>query len=193
MHLCALNSSNEIIFAFQAIKQTDYRCLECHAPVRLREGMFRQPHFYHKNSGVCCRQNGKSLTHPQLQLYIQSLLPKECALEVPFPSIQRVADVVWAKERLVFEIQCSPISRTEVLERTEDYRNAGYEVVWILHERQFNKRRLTPCEYGLKNIPHYYSNMTSERIGMIYDQWACVEKSMRKIKLAPLPIDITAP
>lgn len=193
MHLYALNFSGQLQSAASAQKQVDYFCLECNAPVRLREGLERKPHFYHLQTSTSCRQSGKSLTHLQIQLHLEKLLIQEVSLEQRFPSIQRIADVAWHKEKIIFEIQCSPMRRDEMEARVKDYRSLGYQIVWILHDKHYNKWRLSALEMGLKHIPHYFTNITADGSGCIYDQWQWIDAGRRKSALSALPIDLSAP
>lgn len=194
MQLFASDKNNVPISAGQAFRREDYFCLECKKAVRLRGGAHKQLHFYHRTLSHACRQSGKSLLHLSIQLYFQRLLSKElCRLEHPFPQIGRIADVAWPQEKLIFEIQCSPISITEVEKRNRDYGLLGYQVVWILHDKRFNKRRLSPAENYLSSHPHYYTNIDHQGKGMIYDQYAHDENFLRKRKLPSLPVDIASP
>lgn len=194
MQLFALDANQQLIAANHALKQQDYFCLECGDPVRLRGGIHRRDHFYHLQQKLPCRQNGKGMEHLQLQCHIQRSLPNgDCLLEHRFPSINRIADVAWESKRLIFEIQCSPITAIEVAERNRDYESVGWKVVWILHEKSFNQRRLTGAELELKNNPHYYTNFNERGEGGIYDQLYLVKRGQRSQRHPPLPIDVTHP
>lgn len=194
MQLYALNSDGSALSARSASKKVNYSCIECGEVVRLREGEFRQPHFYHLNPPPSCRQNGKSLTHIQLQFYIQSKIGADAVqLEKPFPAIHRVADSVWEKEKIVFEVQCSPMTKEEMQKRTADYESIGYQVVWILHERNYNQWRMTALEEAVQTIPHYYSNFSPGGEGYIYDQWQYAANGKRMKVLPRLPIEISKP
>lgn len=195
MQLFALDENEIPISAIRAVKQRDYTCVECRGTVRLRSGIHRRKHFFHVNAAPSCRLNGKSLVHLQTQCVLQSRLPKEeCQLEVPFPSIKRIADVVWESKKIVFEIQCSPITREEVLLRNKDYLGAGYQVVWIFHDRRFNRKRMTGAELALReNSPFYFTDIDQEGKGIIYDQLDSVKKGFRSWTGDPFPIRISAP
>lgn len=191
MQLYALDSKGSLISARSAHRQADYHCLECRQVVRLRGGPHRQRHFYHADPTPFCRQSQKGEVHLQLQLFFLRQLPAgDCHLEYRFPEINRIADVAWASERVVFEIQCSPISAEEVDERNRDYHNAGWQVVWILHDNRYNQQRLSAAELLLRSTPHYFSNMDKEGSGMIYDQFDITHRGLRLARLPPLPIDI---
>ncbi|MGE5196370.1 MAG: competence protein CoiA, partial [Anaerolineae bacterium] len=125
MQLYALEG-NTCIIAQEALAHKDYRCPECAGIVRARHGPHRRPHFYHMHLSKFCRQRQKSEEHIQTQLFLKKCLPQEeAALEKIYPAIGRIADVAWEREKLVFEIQCSPISAEEVKSRTTDYRSLG--------------------------------------------------------------------
>lgn len=166
--------------------------MECGSAVRLREGPFRHAHFYHIRKTPGCRQNGKGEIHLQLQIYIKKIIP-DTLLEFRFPEINRIADVVWHSEKIVFEIQCSPMSQDEMLSRYADYQKAGYQMVLILHDSRYNQWRLTAMELALGNLPHYYTNKNESGNVIIYDQWNYQEKGLRKKSLPPLAIDLSKP
>lgn len=194
MQLHALDNQHAVVFAGQAAKQTDYICIECAQLVRLRGGMHRQPHFYHLRPNISCTLHGKSMTHLMLQNHLQQLLPAgEAQLECRFEEIGRIADVVWAKHRLVFEIQCSPISAEEILSRNADYAAAGFQVVWVLHDKRFNQWRLSGAEHALADRPHYFTDMNGLGKGQIYEQLSVNIKGIRKMRLPKLPVDLSAP
>lgn len=191
MQLYAFNKERQVIFARNASRQLDYFCPECSAIVRLRGGLHRQNHFYHLQTVENCRQSGKSIEHLNVQLFFLSILPAgECDLEKRFPEISRIADVFWINKKIVFEIQCSPISRQEVQERNQDYHRLGFEVIWILHDKRYNQKRLTAAEDFLHYRPHYFTNIDENGAGIIYDQFSILEKGFRTNCMPPLPVDV---
>jgi len=193
MQLFALDQQSPIL-ASQARKHRNYECPECKGVVRLRGGPHRQAHYYHIRHSPHCRQHQKSQEHIQSQLRILNLLPKgECFLERPFPSLSRIADVVWEKEQIVFEIQCSAISKQEVEERTADYKRAGMRIVWILHDKQFNQKKLSAAENHLRSQTCYYTNVIKPDSGIFYDQFEIIQGAIRKYKGPPLPISLNKP
>lgn len=191
MQLYALDSEEQIISSRQALRQTNYHCLECQQIVRLRGGPQRQPHFYHLDPTPFCRQHQKGAVHIQLQFYFLQQLPLgDCQLEYSFPSIRRIADVAWPSQKVIFEIQCSPITPHEILARNRDYQQLGWQVVWILHDDRYNQLRLSGAEMALRSSPHFFTNMDRLGSGIIYDQFDVCENGIRLKRLPPLPIDI---
>lgn len=191
MQLYALDTEQQLIYAGHALKQQDYVCLECRQVVRVRSGEHRQVHYYHLSPPQLCRQNGKSMQHLQVQLNLQSILPQgECKLECRFPEINRIADVAWHPQKLVFEVQCSPITALEVKNRNQDYAKLGYHVIWILHDSQYNQLKVTAAESFLIDMPHYFTNMDVDGKGIIYDQVSMIVQGIRKEGLNPLKIDL---
>ncbi len=182
------------VLAAQALRHKDYLCPECQAFVRLRKGSERQPHFYHPTVPAHCQQHKKSLTHLRIQWIIQSLLPSgEGKMERAFPEIGRIADVAWESAKIVFEIQFSPISLREANARCQDYRSLGFTPIWILHEKQFNKRKIRASEDLLRQIGGYYTNIDEKGHGEIYDQFDICRRGRRFFKGPPLKVDITRP
>jgi competence protein CoiA len=142
-----------------AIKGKDYNCLECGGRVRVREGVNLRAHFFHIQEEKKCRQAGKTQEHITIQeLICRQIGEKNTVEEMHFPEISRIGDVVWAEKKLVFEVQCSPISAQEIEERNSDYARAGYDVVWILYDKTFNKKKQSQAELILSFRTHYYSD-----------------------------------
>lgn len=194
MQLYAFDETKQVVFAREARRQKDYFCPECEGILHVRGGLHRQDHFYHLAAMHQCRQSGKSIEHLNVQLFFLNLLPPgECFLERRFPEIGRIADVVWSEKKIVFEIQCSFISRQEVQERNRDYLSLDYEPVWILHDSRFNRDRLTGAEVFLYDRPHYFTDMNEKGEGMVYDRFSRIEKGRRIDRLESLIIDITCP
>lgn len=191
MQIYAFDDKGNLRSAHQAVRHQDYRCLECGKIVRLRGGPQRQLHFYHPLPSAECRLSGKTQTHLAIQYFLQNLFIEDnCSLEMRFPEIRRIADVVLLPQKLIFEIQCSPISKEEILQRTRDYSSLGYLVIWILHDWTFNKHRLSLAETALASIPHYYTNFDSQGNGMIYDQYPIDFEGVRLGSLTPFPLDL---
>lgn len=194
MQLYAFDESNRLTLAAGAKKQRSYRCPECGTEVRMRRGHRRQAHFFHLTHNRECRQSGKSLTHLAIQNHLQNVLPNgETALECRFPEIRRIADVVWLPKRVIFEVQCSPISADEVLSRNLDYESQGFQVIWILHERRFGRWRATAAEEALVPHPHYFTNIDQEGRGLIFDQISLLKEGTRRFLSPRSEVDLSKP
>ncbi len=112
-------------------------------------------------------------------------------MEVAFSSIGRIADVVWEKKRLIYEVQCSSITADEVTTRNRDYASLGYQVIWVMHDKRFNKRSLTAAEAYLWSQPHLYTDINNRNEGHFYDQFAIVKNGRRTRRLSRSPVDPT--
>lgn len=200
MQLYAIDLSGELVFSRHAKKKYNYYCMECRGILRLREGERRQHHFYHISLSKSCRQNGKSAAHLQVQLNLQNALPQgEAFLEYRFPEVNRIADVVWLPKKLIFEVQCSPLTKEEAQARNSDYKSCGYQVIWILHDKRYNQWRVSSVERWFKlgleieALPYYFTNIDEKGKGFIYDQWEYVQRGVRKSVLPALPVDVSSP
>lgn len=182
----------EIISAWEAIPNSIYTCVECGSPLKVRRGKLQFPHFYHLKTSPSCRLYSKSERHLLIQKQIQKLLPEgEGSLEKPFPSIHRIADLAWEKQNLVFEIQCSFISEKETKERILEYRSIGFDVVWILDDRIFNKKNLRPAEEKIRKTLSYF--VTGKGPFFFYDQFEILQGKKRLKKSEKLFVDLTSP
>lgn len=188
------SDGDEFIFAADAATSSAYRCLECSGPVKVRRGRNRIPHFYHLQRSPRCRLYSKSEDHLILQLQLQKILGDETAsMERPFFHIHRIADLLWEKEKIAFEIQCSPLDISEAQKRTIDYGKIGYEVVWLLDDRTFNKRFLRPAEEFLRTQSCYYFSFNRTAPSLFYDQMEIILERKRLKKGLPFKVDLSTP
>ena len=137
-------------------------------------------------------KKNKTATHQAIQDKIESFFPPlSCRQELPFPTIRRVADIVHLQQKLVFEVQYSPISLQELQNRQRDYYSQGYYVIWILHDHTFNQSQLSPAENYLLHFPHYFTNIDTNGEGVIYDQPSIIEEQSRRIRLPQKVVNFT--
>lgn len=137
--ICALDEGD----LREQYKPGDFTCPFCGGDMNYRRGRFMRPHFAHK---VDCtsefERKPESEEHLAAKAKIRELLAKKYAghvvdLEVPLPSVRRIADVMvnvngWME---IHEIQLSPITLEVFEERTADYEKEGAQVYWWLGER----------------------------------------------------------
>lgn len=181
--------NEQILDVSTAIRGKNYFCHECEQTVRLRGGLWRRPHFFHLRSNALCRQHQKGAIHIALQLHLQKQLP-DAKLEHSFPTIGRIADVACLESKTIFEIQVSPISPEEAKGRCRDYESIGFRLIWILHEQNFNGRWMRPAESLLRERGAYFSDMSSQGKGMIYDQFEQMKGLKRVWRSGPLQVDV---
>ncbi len=191
MQLFAKDEKGTDIPASKAQREHSYFCPECTGPVRIRGGRHRRKHYYHLSHDRLCSRAGKTLLHIQTQLNIETGFPPgDITLEKRFPEINRIADVVLESKKIIFEVQCSPITAKEIAERNRDYGKIGYKVIWILHDSRYNKERLTEAEHFLFTLPHYFTNINSEGEGMIYDPVSRRNFDRRERYGSPFPVNL---
>lgn len=194
MQLIAKRKDGLSITATEGQRGERYLCPSCGGELLLRGGHHRQLHFYHPKRSPHCLHEGKGMAHLQAQLRIQALLPPgEGVLEHPFTSIGRIADLYWAAESIVFEVQYSPISAQEVEERHRDYTSLGLHLVWLLSDRRFNRWRCSAGELALLRQNHYFTSIDERGVGEFYDQKSRVEKGIRRGRSQRRSIDLSAP
>lgn len=190
----ALDDSNTLVIAKQAVRGRNYRCRECKGTVRLRSSGSRQPHFFHLAFDRRCGSSGKGLIHLLVQEAIAERLPKgEAVLEQPFPQVNRIADVCWPTHKLIFEVQCSGITGEEILARNSDYRSQGYTVVWILHTDRYGSLKTTEAERVLQGHTHYYTDINADGTGSIFDSAQATADGIRWTGSTRLHVDLSHP
>lgn len=182
---------DDLIFAPEAKRGKTYWCLECFCPVKVRRGKDRFAHFYHLQSSPRCRLYSKSEDHLRAQIQLQKLFPAEALqIERPFVDINRVADLCWEKGKIVFEIQCSPLDPKEAEARIRDYKLMGYEAVWLLDDRRYNRRVLRPAEEFLRQQACYYVDIKPGLTSDYYDQFEIFGRGKRLKKGRKLAVDL---
>lgn len=130
--------------------------------------------------------------HLEVQKHILSLLPLgEAFLE--YKMANHIADVVWLKQSIVFEIQCSNLSIETAQNRIKDYNALGFSVVWILHQKTFNHKRVKPLERFLHTECCYFTDITKTGLGKIYTQFEFIKGRIRIFRSSPFTVNIAAP
>ena len=179
MQRYAFSQEGVRVFAEEALSQVDYFCPECLGKLRVRRGDIKIAQFFHYEGAKECRWRTRLQSHTTIQEELIQRLGKEnCSVEKFFPEIARIADVAFHPQKIVFEIQVSPISEKELEARTLDYWKTGWHVIWILHIEQFGSKRACLAEESLQSIPHYFTDIGSER-GSLWDEVSYVYKRKR--------------
>lgn len=183
--------NDDLIYASCAEPQKVYWCLDCFGPVKRRRGKRHFYHFYHIQSAPNCRLYSKTEDHLLAQLQLQKLFPTGILqIERPFIQIHRIADVLWEKEKIVFEIQCSSISLVEAEMRIRDYRSIGLDIIWLLDDKRYNKRIARPTEEYLRQNSAYYMSIKQGLYSKYYDQFEVFSSGQRVKRGQRLHIDL---
>lgn len=109
-------------------------------------------------------------------------------MEKQFPQIGRIADVADQTNKVIFEIQYSPMSLEEAKERCADYESIGYRLIWILHDQTFNQKNVGAAERFLRTKTCYFSNMDGRGNGIVYDQLEEIRGKRRLSKSDPFGV-----
>jgi competence protein CoiA len=182
---------DDLIDAADAEPRKIYWCLDCFGPVKRRVGKNRLSHFYHLKTTPQCRLYSKTEDHLLAQIQLQKSFPEGALqMERPFIQIDRVADLCWEKEKVVFEIQCSPMSEKEAEMRIHDYRSVGYEVIWLLDDKRYNKRVARPAEEFLRQFSTYYLLIEKGLTSRCYDQFEIFSDGKRVRRGRRIPLDL---
>ncbi|HFI0306577.1 TPA: competence protein CoiA [Streptococcus suis] len=141
------NKTNQLFNILEPINlgDDDYYCPRCSSPVRYRSGKVMRPHFAHVSRKQCrFFTENESAQHLSLKSELYSWLAgvEQVELEKYLPEINQQADLL-VNKRLALEVQCSSLSTSRLQERTQAYREAYYQVLWLLGKDLWLKERLT--------------------------------------------------
>lgn len=179
MQRFAFSKDGMYIEATDALHGVDHVCPECHGNVRVRRGEERSPHFFHRTEGSSCHLRQKEGIHRAVQTWLlHSLGEENCTCECYFPTICRVADLAFHSKKIIFEVQVSPITPDEAMNRTLDYWGIGWHVIWLLHAVRYGKSHASPFEKILLGVPHYFTDI-GYKSGCIWDELSSVRGSRR--------------
>lgn len=136
-------------------RRPGYTCPACRKPVQVKQGKIMRPHFAHVRLADCqFFQENESAEHLDLKaaLYrnlVSAGVPVQ--IEAILPELGQVADLL-VDNRLVLEVQCSRLSPNRLLERTLAYRQAGYQVIWLLGKKLWLGKSLADNQKGFLNF-----------------------------------------
>ncbi|NQM12805.1 competence protein CoiA [Streptococcus suis] len=143
--LVALDEDGQVFNVLEnPAPQGRYSCPGCGGLVRYKSGKVLRSHFAHVTLRDCYYfSENESAQHLSLKscLYRWLVNTERVELEKCLPELGQIADL-FVNDRLVLEVQCSslPISRLQL--RTQAYREAGYQVLWLLGKDLWLKERL---------------------------------------------------
>lgn len=161
--LVAYDNQGNLISTLDGLPEgDDFYCPACSGRLILKKGRHIRPHFSHRSLQGChfCHEN-ESEEHLNLKasLYASLSRTEEVVVESYLPRIGQTADLM-VNQRLVLEVQCSPLSQERLRERTLTYQTEGISVIWLLGEKLWLKhQRLNKCQrdflYFSPNIGFY--------------------------------------
>ena len=126
------------------LKQIGYFCPACGAPVLIKNGQIKRPHFSHSKAADCfSSSDGETEEHIALKEMLADWCLKQqisFVLEPYLTQLKQRPDLLIGN--IAIEIQCSPLSSRRLEERTKNYLAHGYTPVWILGEKLVSKKKL---------------------------------------------------
>jgi competence protein CoiA len=152
MLLAIANDKTTRLVAWEAMRSDGpFYCPACGGEVILHKGALRAHHFAHKPDSSCRHGAGETDAHRRAKMGIfksMSTFPNlTCALEVPLLGVR--ADVLisslTSKRRYAIEVQISPLSMDEIIERTRRYAKQDIYVLWLFEwKRELLSESYTP-------------------------------------------------
>lgn len=152
----ALKDPDHLVRADRARIAEKYYCPFCHAQVILRKGTFYQSHFAHKKQ--CLSKTALETSEHQDGKALLLMWAKAAGYfarsEVYLQELAQKPDILAKKkeQELVIEFQCAPLSYQSLCQRTTGYKQAGYQVIWVLG---MNYRLKSKLDQKTAQFMHY--------------------------------------
>ncbi len=178
--LIAKSQKSELILASRQLeKSAAYSCPSCHRAVYLKTGPVTRPHFAHFQKEACdVFSEGETEEHLEGKLQLREWLERQkvtVEMEAYLPELKQRPDLLvhLGEQKLAIEFQCSSIPIAKVVERTQGYLMAGYQVVWILGEKFRYERKLTAFQKAClaevkEQLVLFHYSVTKERLEYWY-------------------------
>lgn len=153
--LIARNSSAQLIKASKADKTGSYTCPGCEGPVILKKGTRMIAHFAHANKSTCSSfSEGETEEHLKGKTALYQAFKQEevkVEIEAQLQDLNQRPDVlaIYQGEEFAIEFQCSPITVSEIVRRTQGYQKSGRKVIWLAGSRLANTHRLTSLQRAM--------------------------------------------
>lgn len=151
-------------------------CPVCFGKLVFHDGIQVIKHFKHYNTTMDCEWEPESPQHFEMKLFCKemfNLSDEELEVNLGFA----VPDLLWKEKGLAIEVQRSKISKKKFLERTKNYTDNNYSVLWIFHED------LLDLIVEEQNIPALLKGAGDNFFGVIY---IYSEKNIYPVRLKPL-------
>jgi competence CoiA-like predicted nuclease len=142
--LTALNEKGEIVISYiNGNKKEHYFCPnpKCNKKLIFKNGLIYISHFAHFSHSDCeNNEEHDSEEHRFLKLAVYNTF-KNIMPDLKFEKWvnNNRADLLSETNKIVFECQFSNMNYEKIKERTENWENNGYTVIWILHKKYFKE------------------------------------------------------
>lgn len=157
--LVAYNEENKLINLLeQDANGKEFTCPACRGRLRLKNGTIVRKHFAHISLQDCqFYTENESTEHLNIKAFLFSWGKKTDSIrvEVFLPKLQQVADLL-INDKIALEVQCSTISQQRLRERTINYHQHGYSVLWLLGKKLWLKKSINSLQ---KHFLYFSSNM----------------------------------
>lgn len=160
---------NVVNLLHQKPENTLFYCPACKSTVRLKCGSVNRWHFAHVSLKDChFYTENESEEHLSLKvnLYQSLTQTEEVEVEAYLSKIHQIADIL-VNGHLALEVQCSSLSYQRLQERSRNYQEKGYHVLWLLGKKLWLKDYITSLQkqflYFSKRLGFYYWELDNEK------------------------------
>jgi competence protein CoiA len=118
--------------AANATKCSNYYCPLCCQKLMLKQGKYKRTHFAHFE--ISCTHKEESYVHYHAKYSLGRAikdLGMVVQIEPYLKACHQIPDIL-INNKIILEIQCSPITVEQLQTRTSAYNKLGYIVIWII-------------------------------------------------------------
>lgn len=146
--LFGFDENKQLVKASTTQKERTIYCPHCGERLICKVGMIKIPHFSHlKNSQCCSFSEGESAEHLAYKEGFQKwggIFEEDWEMEAILPEIPQRPDLL--SQKLVIEVQCSPLKISRLVERITGYHKYQYEDWWLLGPKLTPRKKLTQLQ-----------------------------------------------
>lgn len=142
----ALNQHKQLVNISQVTTSSDYYCVDCHCPLKVKTSKTGRRFFAHLGQGKHHGQTSEHLLGKQQICQWAAENGWNPQLEYYLPAINQRADIFlsYGNHPVAVEFQCSPLTLPSIQLRNRGYKSLGIHVRWLLGSSY--GRRLSPSK-----------------------------------------------
>lgn len=152
--LFGFDENKQLVKAATTQKEQAIFCPDCGERLICKVGTIKIPHFSHyKNSQCCSFSEGESAEHLAFKEGFYKwgkAFAEDWEMEAILPEISQRPDLL--SQKLVIEVQCSPLKISRFIERITGYHKHQYEDWWLLGPKLAPKKKLTQLQKAFCNF-----------------------------------------
>jgi competence CoiA-like predicted nuclease len=147
-----------------------FQCPDCLSPVVYRAGPRTEAHFAHvPGKHPDCDRAGESLAHLRIKLALYRAARAHpeltCLLEHKLGDRRCDVAFTWGDRKVAVEVQLSPLTEDEILDRTSNHLAHGYYTLWLV-EPYFDLNEVK--KNHVYKVPAFHKDIHYHSYGVLF-------------------------